>query len=163
MDKIGIQIVNSHKGLHKGHETLIDFGKQFGEVTIAPIEDMLHRNQYLEQGIGTPRYRLVLGKLEEDCARLGVRLGRPSYIKVPEEQRIKAYNQAKAFVNLYKDFLLTERYTKQIAFSIMPNYLSSVSKTPDLLVAGPEIMHFFFKRITPLWGGPERKIGRAHV
>ena len=157
MDRVGFQVVNSAKGLHLGHESVINFGKQFGKVTATPIENLLGRNRYLETGSGTSKYRINLGKLNADCEKLDIKIDKPTYIQVTEEKRISLYNQASSFVNIYRDFLLTERYIRQARCSLMAGKLTD-PKGYNLIVSGPEVLNFFYKRIANLFDVPERKI-----
>ena len=159
MAKVCVKITNSDAGLHKGHEAVIQYAKQFGDVTVEILENLRDRNRYLETGHGTSIYPIEYKKLKDGCDKLSVGIEKPLYIQIPEETRLLYFDIASKIANESdkKIPFLTERYKKQAICSIMYGICRKAAGwNYDKVVYGPEVMSFFYKAIssTP-WGHGE--------
>ena len=162
--KVGILISNNSNGLHKGHKELINFGKQFGDVTVYVIENMSMRNKYLLRGQGTDKYKVNLTKMQEGCNELGVSLKLQPYISISEQARLLYYEKARTFVEGYRKNLISQRYIQMAICSVMIGMIYTQSNQSisynesNIMVAGPDVLSFFYKFIAQICGWSDRKI-----
>lgn len=156
MAKVRLTVANQpNKTLHEGHKALINYGKQIGDVVVTIVEDNLARNRYLFTGQGTSKYQVDYTSLRESCETLQVQHTLFPYVLVPEETRLKAYEEASTLVNMFQDVLLEPRYTQFLLSSVMLSILG-VKDDADVVLYGPEVQFFAWKKLSAiLWRSKE--------
>lgn len=154
MPKVFVPLINNKHGLHKGHQAIIKFAKKYGDVHITLSENTKDRNHYLETGKGTPKYKINASKIQEDCEKLNVKIIFPDYIKVSEERRTLVYNRATSFINICRDYLISENYIRNAIGALASSLLVTpgIERQFDFIVYGPEPLAFFFRRVALLSG-----------
>jgi hypothetical protein len=146
--KVGITVQRSDHGFHAGHLALIEYAKQFGDVYVQLVENLIARNHYLRTGQGSPKYQLDTKIYDEQCQALGIKYLKPVYITLEPARRQAAYEYARQTAEKFRSFLLADRYIDQATYAMMirPSVWADKQSYPDMYIMGPEIVSFFLAR-----------------
>lgn len=135
------------QGLHSGHKAVVQHGKTFGDVTVHMCENLEGRNYYFRTGNSVGKYKIKSQILERDCQELGVTLQKPSFIEIPEGQRVVLYKRATEVAEeKARPVLIADRFVDQWKFSFMWYIWArpGASEKPDFDIFGPEPFLLFW-------------------
>lgn len=160
MKKVVVPIQAKETPIHDGHKEVIEFAKQFGDVTVRIIPPMSDTCTYLLEG-RVIKKEIDTSLLVESLQRLGIKHTFPKDTEWETRERWRQswLKKATNLVALYRDSLILDRYIKQATALTIAAYMKSGGKPEeDVTVMGPEIAHFFLKNIGKLFNSAPLEI-----
>lgn len=145
--KILVPIQDHKDGLHEGHRRLIQAAKGLGNPLILIAPNLRELADYFLTG---RKITPTKGKTEEDLNKIGVESYRSVYAEITESERLDKLSRAKAYVNLYNEFLCHDMY-KELAVVFLMSLFTRESSNYGIFFRGPEVINFFLKHICKLF------------
>lgn len=160
MKKVVVPIQAKETPIHDGHREVIEFAKQFGDVTVRITPPMSDTCTYLLEG-RVIKKDIDTSLLLDSIQKLGIKHRLPKDVEWGNRERWRQswLKKATNLIELYKDSLILDRYIKQATALTVAAYMKSGGKPEeDVTVMGPEIAHFFLKNIGKLFNSAPLEI-----
>lgn len=161
MSRISVPISGKRGPIHEGHVELIKYAQSFGDVTVRIISKLQVVTSHILEGSITEQdedFTEMINSIEA----LGVKAEVFEHPLVPDEERAQLLPIVKEWIEFYRPSLICERYCAFATVALF-NLLRRVQPGEvvakfDKDIRGPEVLSFFMRSVSKLFGRKERVI-----